>query len=137
VLHDTKNGERRSLAMNAPAREALAMLRRVRVLGSEFIFVGQYTPAGEAPTFTSSLRDSFALALREANVVNFRFHDLRHTAASYAAMSGATLPELAAFLGHKTIAMVQRYSHLSPGHMQAVADRMAAGFLADLTGAGA
>ncbi len=129
VLQHTKNGDRRSLALNAPAREALAILRRVRVLGSEHIFAASQSPAGAAPTFTATLRESWEQAISEAGIADFRFHDLRHSAASYAAMTGATLPELAAFLGHKTLAMVQRYSHLSPGHMKGVADRMAAAYL--------
>ncbi len=41
------------------------------------------------------------------------FHDLRHSAASYLAMSGATLAEIAEVLGHKTLAMVKRYAHLT------------------------
>ncbi len=49
---------------------------------------------------------------------------LRHSAASYLAMSGATLPEIAAILGHKTLAMVKRYAHLSEAHTSAVVERM-------------
>ena len=44
-------------------------------------------------------------------------------------MSGATLPELAAFLGHRTLAMVQRYAHLTEPHSASVAERMAERFL--------
>jgi len=39
-------------------------------------------------------------------------------------MSGATIPELAAALGHKTLAMVKRYAHLSDQHTGAVIERM-------------
>lgn len=39
-------------------------------------------------------------------------------------MSGATLPEIAAILGHKTLAMVKRYAHLSEAHTSAVVERM-------------
>jgi hypothetical protein len=42
----------------------------------------------------------------------------------------ATLSELAAFLGHRTLAMVAKYSHLSKGHTESIATRMAAKFLA-------
>ena len=48
-------------------------------------------------------------------------HDLRHTAACYLAMSGATLAEIAEVLGHKTQAMVWRYAHLTEGHTRCAA----------------
>ena len=75
------------------------------------------------------LKRGFHPALRRAGLRRIRFHDLRHTAASYLAMSGATLPELAAFLGHRTLAMVQRYAHLAEGHSEEVAERMVKRFL--------
>ena len=67
---------------------------------------------------------------------DFRFHDLRHSAASYAAMSGASLMELRDLLGHKTLSMVTRYAHLAPEHVRTVAERMAEQFLGDATLAG-
>jgi integrase len=59
-------------------------------------------------------------AKQRAGITDFRFHDLRHTAASYLAMSGASLIEIADILGHKTMQMVKRYSHLSDAHTAAV-----------------
>ena len=44
----------------------------------------------------------------------FRFHDLRHTAASWLAMGGAGLPAIQKFLGHASMKMTLRYAHLSP-----------------------
>ena len=67
---------------------------------------------------------AFAAAVKAAKLKDFRFHDLRHTAASYLAMSGATTAEIAAVLGHKTLAMVKRYSHFSEQHTGAVVQRM-------------
>ena len=55
---------------------------------------------------------------------NFRFHDLRHSCAGYLAMSGATPTDIAAVLGHKTLAMVKRYAHLSDQHVSQVVARM-------------
>ena len=52
------------------------------------------------------------------------FHDLRHSAASYLAMNGAYLSEIAEVLGHKTLAMVKRYAHLSEAHTTKVVTRM-------------
>ena len=69
-------------------------------------------------------REAFTGALKRAGIHGFRFHDLRHTAASYLAMSGATLSEIAEILGHKTLAMVKRYSHLTEQHTSGVVARM-------------
>jgi len=51
---------------------------------------------------------------------DFTFHDLRHTFASYMAMDGATLIEIADALGHLTLNMVMRYSHLTEEHSSKV-----------------
>ena len=63
-------------------------------------------------------------AIKKAKLKNFRFHDLRHSAASYLAMSGASLAEIAEVLGHKTLQMVKRYSHLSEQHTHGVVSKM-------------
>ena len=63
-----------------------------------------------------------SLAPRESNTLSV--HDLRHSAASYLAMSGATVAEIAEVLGHKTLAMVKRYSHLTEQHTSRVVARM-------------
>ena len=60
-----------------------------------------------------------------AGLHDFRFDDLRHSAASYFAMSGASVMDIAAILGHKTLATVKRYSHLSEQHTTAAVGRMA------------
>lgn len=70
------------------------------------------------------LRGQFERALKRAKITNFHFHDLRHTAASYLAKGGASLLEIATILGHKTLAMVQRYSHLTKGHTATVLESM-------------
>jgi integrase len=67
---------------------------------------------------------AWTTALRRAGIQNFRFHDLRHTCASYLAMSGASLLEIADVLGHKTLQMVQRYAHLTEQHTQSIVERM-------------
>ena len=53
-----------------------------------------------------------------------QFHDLRHTAASYLAMNGASPLEIGDILGHKTLAMVRRYSHLATEHKAKLAERV-------------
>ena len=54
-----------------------------------------------------------------------RFHDLRHTAASYLAQQGASLLEIADTLGHRTMQMVKRYAHLAQSHKVTAIEKMA------------
>ena len=58
---------------------------------------------------------SFETILQEAGVTDFRFHDLRHTFASWYMMNGGDLYELAKILGHSNIRMTERYSHRETG----------------------
>ena len=58
--------------------------------------------------------------MERAGLVDFRFHDLRHSCASYLAMNGASLAEIAEILGHKTLQMTKRYTHLSTNHLRGV-----------------
>lgn len=122
TLHDTKNRDRRVVHFHGRAGEALRELARTPHI-SGYLFAGRR----QHPNFP---RVAWEKALEKAEIEDFRFHDLRHTAASYLAMSGATLPELAAFLGHRTLAMVKRYSHLAESHSREVSARMVEKFLA-------
>jgi len=117
---ETKNGEPRSVPLPAPAVETLRKLPRH--LGTDLLFAN---PDGQA-TFP---RKVWEKALQDSGVEDFRFHDLRHSCASYLAMAGATIREIQEILGHKSIQMTMRYSHLSEQHLGAVADRMAEKFL--------
>ena len=117
VLHNTKNDERRSLPLTGHALEEMKQLGRVRRLDTDYVFAN----AGGDPLFP---RKAWERAVKEAKLKDFRYHDLRHSAASYLAMSGATLAEIAEVLGHKTLAMVKRYSHLTEQHTSKVVARM-------------
>jgi len=113
VLHDTKNGERRAVHLAGPALDLLKRWSKVRKLGEPLVFPE-----------VSSFWWHWTTATEAAELADLRFHDLRHTAASYLAMNGATLSEIAAVLGHKTLAMVKRYAHLSESHVAGVVERM-------------
>ncbi len=67
----------------------------------------------------------FYKAVETARIDDFHFHDLRHTAASYLAMNGASLLDIADILGHKTLQMVKRYSHLTKKHTSELINRIA------------
>jgi integrase len=63
-------------------------------------------------------------SLRRAGIENFRFHDLRHTWASWHVMSGTRLQELMELGGWKSFEMVLRYAHLAPEHLKDAASRI-------------
>ncbi len=117
VAHQTKNRERRALPIEGQAFKLLREMSRVRRFDTDLVFAGR---DGRA-IFP---RWAWDRALRAAQIDDLRFHDLRHSAASYLAMSGATLAEIAEVLGHKTLAMVKRYSHLTDQHTSKVVARM-------------
>ena len=82
-----------------------------------------------APGKPFEFRKHWVKAMKKAKMTNFRFHDLRHTCASYLAQNGATLLEIAEVLGHKQMEVTKRYSHLCVDHKQDLVDRMLGGVL--------
>jgi integrase len=124
TLHKTKNDERRALSLTGPALAALQARSKVRRIDTDLVFPqpGPAAPGTEVKPYDYA--KAFRDACATAGIKDFRFHDLRHSAASYLAMNGATIPELAAVLGHRTLQMVQRYSHLTDTHVSTVVERM-------------
>jgi integrase len=55
--------------------------------------------------------------MEAAGLKDFRFHDLRHTTASYLAMDGTSLLSISKVLGHKSTKMTERYAHLTSSHL--------------------
>jgi len=117
VVHDTKNGDRRALPISAFVADVIR--DELWKPGSRDGFV--FDRGDGRASFP---RKAWGKALEAAEIEDFRFHDLRHSAASYLAMNGATLAEIAEVLGHKTLAMVKRYSHLTEQHTQRIVERM-------------
>ncbi|MFN0304495.1 MAG: site-specific integrase [Burkholderiales bacterium] len=123
TIAHTKNGDRRTVPIGSPVRALL-----VERHGDQIDLNAPVFP-GNSASRPIEIRDAFDAALKRAGIKDFTFHDLRHTAASYLAMSGASLSDIAAVLGHKTLAMVKRYSHVSEQHTAGVLERMNAKFL--------
>lgn len=118
ILHETKNGERRTLPLTGHALELIKGHHKIPRIDTDMLFPSQ---KGDKPY---EIKKSWEAALKDAGIQDFRFHDLRHSAASYLAMNGATLAEIADVLGHKTLAMVKRYAHLSEAHTSTVVASM-------------
>lgn len=118
MLHETKNGEPRVVPLHG---HALELLRRHRLAQNQ-----QFGLLFPSKDFSSpmDLRFPWEQAIKQADIRNFRFHDCRHSCASYLLMNGASLAEIAEVLGHKTLAMVKRYSHMSETHASKIVQKM-------------
>ena len=117
IFRDTKNGDTRRVAFSG---HALTEFRsKVRRIDTDLVFPGRRNK--HKPI---SFRKPFESAVGAAGLKDFRFHDLRHTFASYMAMDGATLRDIADSLGHRTLNMVMRYSHLTEEHSSSVVKGM-------------
>jgi site-specific recombinase XerD len=64
------------------------------------------------------LKKNWQKALKKSHILDFHFHDLRHTFASRLVMKGIDLTTVKELLGHKDITMTLRYSHLSKSHVK-------------------
>jgi integrase len=114
-LHETKNGDIRTLILVDKAKQLLFELSKEKE--SDYVFKGKKNKPID-------IQYPFEEAVKRAGLENFRFHDLRHTCASYLAMNGASINEIAEILGHKSLNMVKRYAHLSTQHKSKVVNDM-------------
>lgn len=118
TYYHTKNGTNRIVPLTAELKSELLRFKKVRNINSDYLF------ATSDGLKLIDLREQFNKALENAKIENFRFHDMRHTASTRLAESGATPLEIAAILGHKTLQMVQRYTHISDTHLAEVLAKM-------------
>ena len=121
-MSETKNDEPRTLPLAGKALEALRALKLKNSARSEYVFPQPSGLPGPYEHFDAH----WYVALKAAGIEDFHFHDLRHTKASMLAAQGASLLEIADVLGHKTLAMVKRYSHLVVDHKAKVIEKMIA-----------
>jgi integrase len=121
TVHDTKNGDSRVLPLVGKALDALRELKLQNSTRSEYVFPQASGFPGPYVHFDGYWQD----ALTAAKLEDFRFHDLRHTTASYLASQGASLLEIADTLGHRTLNMVKRYAHLAQSHKVRAIEKMA------------
>lgn len=112
ILPQTKNGESRVVYLNEIAQMAISMLER-KQSGKLFPDVNN-----------NQVTTAFRRAAKKAGIENFRFHDLRHTTASWLRMSGADIHTVATMLGHKDLRMASRYQHLDPTYLAKAAAQL-------------
>ena len=126
VMEKTKNGDARTAPLAEDAFTAVMTLRDKaiknnagRVPAGQLLF-----PSDTVDNKPVEIRKAWETCRKRAGLDDFRFHDLRHTAGSLLAMSGASTREIAEVLGHKTMAMAKRYSHLTQKHLGSVVAAM-------------
>jgi integrase len=110
-----KTGERR-IPLSPAAMTILAARRPEEAEGLVF-------PASRGEGATTGLQKTWEAVRLEAELVDLRLHDLRHSYASFAVADGASLALIAKALGHSTTRVTERYAHLSFDPVQALADR--------------
>lgn len=125
-LERTKNGERRRVPLKGHALALVQGLLWQKRQNLNYLFPSKN---GQKPF---DIRCAWERALKRAAIADFKFHDLRHSAASFLLASGASLAEIAEVLGHKTLSMVKRYAHLSESHTAGVVEKMNEKIFGDL-----
>ncbi len=110
----TKNGDGRGVPLN---QAAVLALRRIEGQHERWCFTYQMRPM-------VAVGSAWERSLRRAGITEFRFHDLRHTWASWHVMAGTSLAELMELGGWKSYEMVLRYAHLAPEHLAEAARRI-------------
>lgn len=113
ILRETKNGEVRVLPLVGLAQQILRDLEKARKINSFLLF------PGNDPSKPINFRSAWRVAVKNADLKNFKFHDLRHSFASYCVMNGSTLNDVGTLLGHKS-GITKRYCHLSEAHQREV-----------------
>lgn len=113
---DFKNGNNFSIPLNTEALEVLEQLK-----GQHEIYV--FTFKGQR--IRSANTKAFRKALLKVEIQDFRFHDLRHTWASWHVQNGTSLQELQALGGWQSFDMVLRYSHLNKENLREAANKIA------------
>jgi integrase len=105
-LKETKNGRPRSISLSEPVLDELRELYKIRQPLKPLVFASK-TAFGRI-----DIKKAWQTALRTAGIEKCRAHDMRHTFATMAAAQGASNLELATAMGHRTLQMLQRYTHL-------------------------
>jgi integrase len=107
----TKTDRPRTVFVPASAVAALRALKRESLVSTKAVFLGQ----GDEPLNRGTIRIRWLPIRDAAGLRDFRWHDMRHSCASFLAQNGATLLEIASVLGHRSTSVTRRYAHLVEG----------------------
>ncbi len=118
LLPQTKNGDGRVVYLNRLAADVLQSQRVDNAKATDRVF-----PLADRVT-ADDISKGFATVCRRLDIVDFHFHDLRHTAASWLRMQGADIHTVAQLLGHRDLRMAARYQHLSPEFLSDAVGRL-------------
>jgi integrase len=124
-----KHGHSRQVPMNATVRQVLldlAIRRKRPEDPKELVFECPYREGAKFFPRTVARAQAILSTLGQdpSRLEGFTWHGLRHTFASRLVMAGVDLRSVQELGGWRTLAMVQRYSHLSPDHLRAAVDRL-------------
>jgi integrase len=120
TLLETKSGKPRGVPVNRAVYDALVALQPDPAKRND----GRLFAKRDGAAW-GQVRTAFATALKRAGLPSsWRWHDLRHTAASHLVMRGASLADVKEILGHADIKMTLRYAHVSPAHLRTAVDRL-------------
>lgn len=106
----SKNNESRVVHLPSSAVDALRKLKEAPVVGVRVFLDDEGQPADK-----NHIEHRWRAIRTKAGLVDFRWHDLRHSCASFLAQNGATLLEIGSVLGHKSASVTLRYAHLIGG----------------------
>ena len=126
-LPDTKNKDPRWVPLTKELAKELSKLKKTsKSKGENLVFLkeGQLKSDRAKARPGIKFREAFNAAKKRAGLPDFHMHDLRHTAASHLVMSGVDIRTLADILGHRTLQMVQRYTHLLHDHKLTAIDNI-------------
>ncbi|NGX40382.1 MAG: Tyrosine recombinase XerC [Candidatus Anoxychlamydiales bacterium] len=115
-LKETKNGYPRSIPLVGSSFKEVKKIYQNRNPHNPFVFPSKKR-FGEI-----SIRKPWETALKKAKIENFRFHDLRHTFATFAAKGGASNLALATAMGHRSLSMLSRYTHMDVTHTKQLSE---------------
>jgi len=113
-IEQSKSDRRREISIGSRLTSLLGELK-LNSKGSKVVFT---RPDGKP---VGNFRKAFKNAVQRAGIHDFRFHDCRHHAASIMVMGGLDLVTVKEILGHASLDMVLRYTHLSPRHRREAA----------------
>ena len=122
LLPITKNKKPRILHLVEPAYSHIKQIHdRPRPEHQDYLFASPHDVSRP-----NSFRRAWRTTIKRAKLEDFRFHDLRHSAASFLAQHGAGLHQISEILGHSSYQVTKRYLHLVDKNIAAIVESTAA-----------